>query len=311
MKLSSARIVDPVLTELALGYVNPEFVGSVLFPVVTVPARAGKVPQFGRDRLKPVDGTRAPGSATKRITIKYSDQTFSLIDESLDAQVPREELEEASAVPSIDLQAEAVEDVQALTDLNLEIKQAELARDAALYPASNKATLTSGNRINDAIDPAPLFTAAHSAIRKGVGKRPNVAIIPSDVMDALKNNAKVREQMVFGPNIKPVATNITDEMLANYIGVEKVYEAAAVTVDDDDVATDVWGKDIILAWVNPRVTSQRSPNYGFTFRRRNYPIVEKTVWDSNTKSWINGYTDSRQAKITMIEAGYIIKSAID
>ena len=48
MNLGQARVVDPILSEHARGYSNPRFVGSVLFPTVSMPTRAAKRIEFDR-----------------------------------------------------------------------------------------------------------------------------------------------------------------------------------------------------------------------------------------------------------------------
>ena len=51
-RLSSLRVVDPVLTNLAIGYSNTQTVGEVLCPFVEVEKEAGKIPKFGKEAFK-------------------------------------------------------------------------------------------------------------------------------------------------------------------------------------------------------------------------------------------------------------------
>ena len=48
-RLSKLRVVDPVLSALALGYSNAEFIGDQLLPFVTLDKEGGKIPRFGKD----------------------------------------------------------------------------------------------------------------------------------------------------------------------------------------------------------------------------------------------------------------------
>jgi hypothetical protein len=48
-RLSKLRIVDPVLSALALGYSNAEFIGDQLLPFVTLDKEGGKIPRKSRE----------------------------------------------------------------------------------------------------------------------------------------------------------------------------------------------------------------------------------------------------------------------
>ena len=50
--LSEKRVVDPVLTNIARGYTNNAYVGSLLFPDVPVEKEGGKIPQFTKEAFK-------------------------------------------------------------------------------------------------------------------------------------------------------------------------------------------------------------------------------------------------------------------
>lgn len=312
MNKASYRIADPVLTGVALGYVDPQFIGGELFPTVFVPSRGGKVVEFGKDNFKVVDTVRAPGATTKRITVGYGSQVFALIDHSLDAQVPREYVEEGKSGADVDLMGPAVNDVQVTIMRNLEIQQAALATDPANYGTDNKINLVDGSRFNDAgTDPGPIFSAAILAIRKKVGLKPNKAIIPTEVIEALKRNPFVQAQVQYVGSETPTVAKVTLAMLAAYIGVKKVVEAESLVNDGSDDLADIWGFSVVLAWVNDAATNNRQPNFGYTYRLRNYPYVEPAYYDKATKSWLAGFTDSREAYITMPDAGYLIENASD
>lgn len=51
-RLSKLRVVDPVLSALALGYSNAAFIGDQLLPFVNLDKEGGKIPRFGKDAFK-------------------------------------------------------------------------------------------------------------------------------------------------------------------------------------------------------------------------------------------------------------------
>ena len=86
-----ARVVDPILTAVARGYRSPKAsIANILFPIVSVGARGGRILSFGPDDFKLVSTVRAPGANTKRVQFGYSTSAFSLVDYSLEGAVPIE-----------------------------------------------------------------------------------------------------------------------------------------------------------------------------------------------------------------------------
>jgi len=133
MTPGQARVVDPILTAVARGYRSPKAaIANVLFPIVTVGQRAGRIIAFGQDDFKLVTTARAPGANTKRVQFGYASDSYALVDHRLEGGVPVEVNDEALAVPGIDLQSNAVRRVQNVMALEREHKAATLARDAGL-----------------------------------------------------------------------------------------------------------------------------------------------------------------------------------
>ena len=61
-RLSALRVVDPVLSSLALGYANAEYVGNKLFPIVNIDKEAGKIPKFSKETFMVYQTNRAVGA---------------------------------------------------------------------------------------------------------------------------------------------------------------------------------------------------------------------------------------------------------
>ncbi|MFW5920367.1 MAG: hypothetical protein ACOCUS_00905, partial [Polyangiales bacterium] len=146
---SQARVIDPILTDVAQGYVHPEHVGRVLFPRVPVRMRGGQIIEFGRESFKRYNTRRAPGAGTKRVQFGFEGKRFALVQDALEGQVPFEHMQDANEVPGIDMGQEAVQDVMQITSLSLEIEQAELATDPDNYPAAQRTTLSSSDKWSD------------------------------------------------------------------------------------------------------------------------------------------------------------------
>lgn len=308
MNLSQARVADPILTAVARGYESPESaVANVLFPVVTVGARAGVIVVFGKEQFDVIDSRRAPGASTKRVDFGYGSDKFSLVDYRLEAVVPYEVQEEALAVPGLNVIEMHVNKVQNQMALEREYGSAALARNAALYAASNK-TVLSGTDLwtNAASNPFVVIEAAKEAIRKKIGKRPNVLELGPTVLSALRNHPLVLAKISTSTDRNPA----TLAQLAAMFEVATVIEGGAIFNSTGGFA-DVWGNDAILAYVAPKSMQEMgSQSFGYTYQLAGRPMVEEGYDDRNRNSWIVPVNDARAPYLVGANGGYLIQSAV-
>lgn len=308
MTPNTARVIDPILTEVARGYrSNASPVANVLFPRVNVGQRGGRIITFGPDDFKLVSTARAPGAGTKRVQFGHSSGNFALVDYSLEGSVPIELQQEAAAVPGIDLGAGAVRKVRNMQALEAEKQAADLARNAANYAGSNKVTLSGTSQWSDpASDPFGDIADAREAVRQQIGVRPNVLTLAPKALTALRNHAKVLDRLSTASDRPPA----TIQQLATLFEVEQVVEAAAIYHDGTQFQ-DVWGKDALLAYTTPASLAEMgSPNYGYTYGLDGMPIVEEAYYDRNTKTWYYPVTDARQVVLAGASAGFLFKDVV-
>lgn len=310
MNPSQARVIDPVLTTVAQGYQNGEMIASALFPTVPVGLRGGNIITFGKEGFKLYASQRAPGENTKRVRFGYAGGPYALLDYSLEGMVPMEIEEEAANGPGIDLGSGAVNEVQAIMALRLEKAAADIARTAGSYAASNKVTLSGTSQWSDysgTSDPVANISTAISAVRAATGKRPNTVAMGALVMEKLKNHPVVIDRIKYTG--RDVAT---PELLAALFGVSRVVSGDAIYSDDaGSVFTDVWGKDVVVAYTNLASAQNGGlPSYGYTYQLKGYPMVEDPYYDRSAKSWIYPVTRAEAPVLASASAGYLITNAV-
>lgn len=310
MNPAQARVVDPVLTTVAQGYQNSEMIATALFPTVPVNLRAGNIIAFGKESFMLYQSQRAPGENTKRVRFGHAGAAYALVDYSLEGMVPVEIEQEAMNGPGIDLGQRAINEVQAIMALRQEKAAADIARTAASYAASNKATLSGTDQWSDygaTSDPIDDIEAAKSAVRAATGKRPNTIVLGALVMDKLKHHPKIVDRMKYTG--RDVATA---ELLASLFGVQRVVVGDAIYSNDTGTAfTDVWGKDVIVAYTNlASAQSGGLPSYGYTYQLSGYPQVEEPYFDRNVKSWLYPVTRSEAPVLAAASAGFLFTNAV-
>ena len=303
-----ARVVDPILSAVARGYRSPKAaVASVLFPIVPVGLRAGRIISFGPDDFKLVNTARAPGANTKRIQFGYAGENYSLVDYRLEGAVPNELQEEASNGPGIDLSSNAVRRVQNTMALEREKQAADLARNEARYGAGNKETLSGTSQWSDpASDPFTDIMDGKESIRAKIGERPNVLTLGPKVLTALRTHPKVLDRLSTASDRPPA----TLQQLQALFELQQIVEGEAVYHDGSQFQ-DVWGKDAILAYTTPASMQEMgSPSFGYTYQLEDRPMVEEGYSDRNANSWFYPVTDAYQPVLAGATAGFLFKSAV-
>lgn len=308
---TQARVIDPVLSSVAQGYQNSEMVAQFLFPTVPVAQRGGKIITFGKEGFMLYATSRAPGENTKRVKFGYAGSPYALSDFSLEGMVPVELEEEAMAVPGIDMGERAINEVQAIMALGLEKAAADIARNAASYAANNKVTLSGTGQWSDLTsgvsNPIKNIETAKEAVRAATGKRPNTVVMGAAVMAMLRQHPLVLDRIKYTG--RDVAT---PELLASLFGVQRVVVGDAIYSNDAGTAfTDVWGKDVVVAYTQlGSLQSAGLPSYGYTYQLNGYPKVEEPYFERNAKSWIYPVTRVEAPVMAAPSAGYLITNAV-
>ena len=301
---AGVRVIDPVLTNVAQGYKNAEFVGSILFPRVPVFASGGQIIEFGKEAFFSYNLRRTPGGATKRIQFGYLGKPFALVQDSGEIPVPREWMRDASVVPGIDLGARAINLGMKVITKSLEVDQAALATNPANYDANHTVVLAGGTKWSSATGtPSVDIDNGREAIRASVGVYPNVVLMSAKAFAAARNNPNITSRFQY-----TTTDSITEVMLANLWNVDQVVVGKALTMTDAGVASDIWGNNVILASTNLGSGNAEEPSYGYTYTMDGNPLVEPTYWDPATKSWVYPVNYERAPVLSGISSGYLIQN---
>jgi hypothetical protein len=306
---SQTRVIDPILTNVAQGYQNSELIGASLFPPVPVQVSGGQIIEFGREAFKLYNARRAPGGSTKRIQYGYLGKHFALLQDSLEGQVPREYLRDAARVPGIDLGSRAINMTMKALKLKLEWDQAQLALTSTNYDVNHTVALSGASKWSTSTG-APMtdIDTGREAIRSSVGIYPNTLVLSAKAFNACKNNPSVIARFQYNGSVNVDATQITPAMLAGLFNVDKVVIGKAITFDDNNVSTDIWGNNALLAYVPNAPSGMEEPSFGYTYTMEGNPMVEPTYFDNNTKSWIYPVNYERVPVLSGITSGYLIQT---
>lgn len=303
--LQALRVQDPVLTNLAQGYHNLELVGEVLMPTVEIDKEAGKIPKFGRLAFRLPSTVRNLRGTSNRL----DPEDITAIDVALeehDVEYAIDYREENEVIFS--LRQFALNTTQDVIALGREKEVATLALDESKYDAGNKVTLSGTSKITSKqADIFAMFDTGIRAVKRAIGRKPNVCVIAGDVWAALKEHPAVIEKLKYSQ-----VAIVTPEVFARLIGIDTVKIGEAV-YEESNQLKDIWSDAIVLAYVAPRSTERKGtvyePSYGYTVRRQGGLFVD-TYKENGGKLEVIRTTDIHKPHLLGASAGYLIKGCL-
>ena len=308
-RLSKLRVVDPVLSALAIGYSNAAFVGDQLLPFVTLDKEGGKIPRFGKEAFTIYQTERALRAKSNRINPEDVDGIDISLDEH-DLEYPIDYREDAEA--AFPLQAHATNRVVEGIRLRHEAMVASMTQNANNYPAGNKIALSGTDVFTDAnSDPEGVVDDAKAAVRNKVVKEPNTMVIGYKSWRAMKRHPKLKAIL---SDTRSRLVQLAD--LREIFEIENIVVGKGVYRTDAGVVTDLWGGTLVLAYVptaapaaagDAPVRSAYEPSFGYTLRKKGNPVVDTRTEDGKLEIIRN--TDIFRPYMLGAEAGYLVQGA--
>ncbi len=307
-RLDDIRIIDPVLSSIAQGYINEELVGTKLFPFVNVQNMKGKVPAFGKESFIIRDTLRAIRSQSNRIPssdINYIE--FETAEH--DVEMALDYLEEEEAYNWQKLESRITKELMDILLLGLEKEIADLVQNPTNFSSNLKNEINANTAWDDYtlnnVDPIADILDAKDAIRQLIGIYPNTIIFGESSYQSLVNHPKVLAKIEYSGFNK-----ISHYILSELIEMKNIFVGKAVYSDDGINFQDVWKDNVILAFVDNSDSSIRSefnPSYGYTFRKSSNPYID-TYTENGGKIKVFRATDNYDVKITGNDAAFLISN---
>lgn len=316
MTLDEIRLKqNPVLTSLLLGLGQGNYIAERLFPRLPQALSKVIIAQVGDERFRRYNLRRAPGTATKRVNIKYEGKVYSVEQYSIEVPMPREIIRESDEARRLNLTANldvsriAMTTANDILGLDYEIECAEVAVDPDTYQAGNVLALSGSTKWSHA-DGTPVSDIATAAekIRKSVGRRPNKLILSADAAVAIRHNREVKSYL---PSTQMGPASV--DQLKSILNVADIEIGDAIWINDANTAADVWGNNAVLAYV-PRMSgamgdiSLAEPAFGFTNVIEGHPFAEQPYYDNGAKSWVYGATFERRPNVAYPGAAFLFQN---
>lgn len=323
--LQESRLgINMVLTNLAQGVVQPEFVMRLLFPLAEVADYGGQTIEFDDSDYEDVDDDRADDAPYNEIQDSYYGRPFTLNTKGLKYRVGDKKATSMERL-GINWGQRASNKLMARAGLRHEIEAATVATTLANYATSNRVTLSSGSQFNDAsVDPGPAIRTGKAAVSGQIGVDPNVCIMGRDVFDALAENPSIKDRMKHTGR-----DSLTPEILAAIYGFDRVAVCNALRKTPSGKVR-VFGKHLVMGRVNPAALNSdriayrpngaidiETPSYGYTYVYAGNPLMYNPYRDEDRGATIYKMDFDRKVVQTgtdrssgLITHGYMIASAV-
>ncbi|XXQ69001.1 hypothetical protein ACKLNO_03850 [Neisseriaceae bacterium B1] len=299
--------IDPVLTNLAVGYKQAEFVGEKIFPVVITDKEGVQVPTFGKGSFVEYETERAVGAASNVITLDGM-KLLPVVLEEHDLAAGVDYREDAESL--FDEFAKATRRVVSGIQLRQEVETATLLQSKNTYESGHYQDLSAAHKWSDYTnsDPVKDIANAKNTVRAACGTRPNMLVLGASVAHALSYHPAL--QAVLGSNERKL---ITPELMKVIFDVDEVIIGNAISAPAPNKQTkDVWGNFAALI-VRPKVITsgndEGEPAFGYTFRRKGMPVVDRYSEQGN-KVEFSRYTDIRKVAAVGGACGFLFDKAV-
>lgn len=311
-KTDNLRVIDPLLTNVARGYRNEEFIGENIFPTVQVDKEAGKIPTFGKEHFRIYNTYRALRAQSNEMEGGYLDTIpFKTEEHDLIQSLDYREAEEAMQA----LETKAVNDVMTAINLKKEWNQAKLIQDLNTYPTDNKVTLTDNYFNEDNIEVVKIITDYTEQLSSIIGVKPNILVIGAGVYRSIRFQKNIASYLGISINGSELSNiQINEQKLAELFEVDKVLIGRGKYIESPEAPfTNIWGNNIFMAYIAPPSGIDRTPYdpcFGYTLQKKGNPFSDRWT-ESNGKIIKVRTTDNYDIKIVGAESGFLINNPID
>ena len=301
MPIKSDLRVDKLLSNISVKYTNRNYVHMDVFPKVPVKKESDLYRVYDRDFRLPETKRAAKGTANEH-DFNVTTAAYLLTQNSLKQYVSDRDAENYEIS---DLRRDTVEELTDKIMLRKEYDCAALFTSTSWSQNVSLAAAAQFSANTTASNPIPVFDTATTTVLEQSGMMPNFAIVPHNVMIAIKNHTSIIDR------VKYTNINITKDIIGALLSVENMLVPKTVIDSAAEGATEsvaaLWGDNCFVGYKAPRA-SIMAPSAGYMFENA-MPLVKR--WRNEERQSeaieVNCHYDF---KVVSSLAGYLIKDCL-
>lgn len=268
MPTPSSTYVNPLLTNISVGYRNSNLIADQVFPTVVVNKKTGTYFVADKSNLRaPADARRSELSRANRVSNRLTSATYELTEKSLETAISDEVMRNYD--DPFDPKANATRLVkgQLLVDREVNLVNTLIG---AVTP-----TDLSGAWSTTSTDIIGTIRGGRTSILQNTGEDANTLILGKEAFDLVLENAAVVDRLKY--------TNRADEAtimnaLADFFGVDRVLIGKGVkntaAEGQADSLSFIWGEYVVLAYIAPNPAIE-VPSAGYHLVQENGEYVDE------------------------------------
>lgn len=262
--------IDVPLSNLAIQAFNGAegFVGTKLFPVVTVNKQSDKYYTIDKDAwLRVAQDLRAPGTAPNQIEFKVSSDSYFCDNRALRDMLTAEDRSNAD-------EAIMIADRKALNIMESLLRSYErrvALKCTSISNVGSGVALTGTAKWSNFVASNPLadVSSGRSFIRSITGITPNTAVLDYDTAEILRRHPAILDLYKYTQGGVATLENLRSALEVETLHIAKgIYNSAKEGATG--VMANVWGNMCLLAYVQPgNLLSKKTATFGANFLWRN------------------------------------------
>ncbi len=303
--INDVRPVNPVLTDLSIGFKNERFLWDKIAPAKESSEKSGTFIVYTRDYWfrRVTGGKRAPDGTYTRVGYGVTSDTFNCLERGFEKL-----LDDATRKASQTPEELSVMDLQFLTNLI----QMELEKDiaAACFVTSVWGTSTTLSGTGqwsdfDVSDPIANCETAKRTIRRNTGAKPNVLFLGALAWEKLKEHPLILDK--YKHTQKAI---MTEELVAAVLGLDELVVGDSVENTAAEGGTfagaDIWTDNALFLVRNNPGLGVANGAYTFIWNEAgNVPWAAETYREDKSRGDVQRVFTHYVPKIVSAQHGYI------
>lgn len=275
MPLISQVKIDLMLTNISIQFKNPGYIAEDVMPIIPVKLETSKYFTYDKSRFDAPPALRAERAQYARVDWSVTTNTYSCNEYGLELLIDDRERQNAIEPLSLDIDTTEIITDMVLNDREQRVKTVVMT--AANYTHSNTIDyISSGGNAALAWDQfatsdpiRDVAVTGRETVRANTGVYPNTLVLGAKVFSQLKQHPVIIDRLKYNPPGGTARGSLG--ALADLFEVDRVLVGLPLTrtsnENQTDTLTDVWGRNALLAWINPR-PAIKQPTLAYMFQSR-------------------------------------------
>lgn len=295
--------VNPLLTNVSVGYTNTDYIADQLFPTVTVDKETGLYFVADKENLRaPADARRALLGRANRVSNTLSQAAYALEEKTLETAIPDSIMRQYSDPFDPKKNATLLVTEKLAIDKEKDL-QATLLSGAATNLDVDSAWATAATDIKGQVQ------TAKTQIKKRTGKKANTLLLSGASLEGVLKNAAFIDQAKY--TVFPDEDTLKS-LIGRFFGVDRVIIGDAVENTAKEGQTDnldyIWSDIAVVAYVAPNPALE-TPSAGYHLVLKDARYVDEW-YEQEIKSTLVRANDFYDAKIVDGNALYVISDTM-